>query len=80
VKGVAKTKRLTTIAIRPETRDLLRRFGRKGEDYDTILTRILENRVLELVLPRCPPKPEEIGSLEEEGYVLLEELRERLGI
>jgi hypothetical protein len=77
---IKMARRLTTIAIRPETRDLLRRFGRKGEDYDTIIRRILENRILELVLPRCPPKPEDIGSLEEEGYVLLEELRERLGI
>lgn len=73
-------KKLTTIAIRPETRERLRRFGRKGESYDEIIDRIIENRVLELVLPRCPPKPEEIGSLEEEGYVALEELRERLGI
>jgi len=73
-------KRLTTIAIRPETRERLRRFGRKGESYDEIIDRILEDRILELALPRCPPKPEDIGSLEEEGYVTLDELRKRLGI
>jgi hypothetical protein len=72
--------KLTSIAIKPETRERLRRFGLKGESYDEIITRVLENRILELVLPRCPPKPQDIGSLEEEGYVTLEELRERLGI
>lgn len=34
--------RLTTIALRPATRDRLRGAGRKGETYDALLNRLLD--------------------------------------
>lgn len=34
--------RLTTIAIRPATRDRLRSAGHKGETYDALLGRLLD--------------------------------------
>ncbi len=33
--------RRTTIAIKPQTRERLRRLGRKGESYDEIIDRLL---------------------------------------
>lgn len=34
--------RLTTIALRPATRDRLRAAGHKGETYDALLNRLLD--------------------------------------
>ncbi len=33
---------ITTVQITPETRDLLKAAGRKGETYDTIIRKLLE--------------------------------------
>ena len=32
----------TTIPLRKETRDLLKRYGRKGETYDELIRRLLD--------------------------------------
>ncbi len=32
----------TTISVRRDTREMLKRYGRKGEDYDRILRRLME--------------------------------------
>ncbi|HOW33213.1 MAG TPA: hypothetical protein PLN32_02010 [Methanoregulaceae archaeon] len=32
----------TTIAVSPETKELLRRLGEKGESYDTIIRRLVQ--------------------------------------
>jgi hypothetical protein len=37
---------LTTIPLRRETRDRLRQLGRKGETYDDVVIRILEQAEL----------------------------------
>jgi len=37
---------LTTIPLRRETRDRLKQLGRKGETYDTVVVRILEQAEL----------------------------------
>lgn len=34
---------MTTIAVDPETRDMLRAFGEKGESYDAILRRLIRD-------------------------------------
>jgi hypothetical protein len=72
--------KVTTIAVRPEIRERLRRFGMAGESYDAILSRLLDERTLELVLPRWPPTPEEVKKAEKGPYVSLAEVRRRLGI
>ena len=33
----------TTIPLSKETRDLLKKFGQKGETYDELIRRLLEN-------------------------------------
>ena len=33
---------LVTIRIRPETRELLRKIGRKGETYDDVIRRLIK--------------------------------------
>ncbi|MDD1709713.1 MAG: hypothetical protein LUQ37_02250 [Methanoregulaceae archaeon] len=33
----------TTIAVSPETKELLRKLGEKGESYDTIIRRLLQH-------------------------------------
>ena len=33
--------KLTTIAVRPKTREKLKRFGMKGESYDEVINRLL---------------------------------------
>lgn len=72
---------LTTIAVRPKTREKLKRFGMKGESYDEVINRLLDERRMELILPREPGSLEEIERLMEEGnYVTLEEARKRLGL
>jgi hypothetical protein len=34
---------ITTVQIAPETRDLLKAVGRKGETYDTIIRKLLKS-------------------------------------
>ena len=33
----------TTIAVKPETKEMLRHFGEKGESYDNIIRRLIED-------------------------------------
>ncbi len=73
--------KLTTIAVRPKTREKLKRFGMKGESYDEVINRLMRERTMELVLPRHPGTLEEAERLMEEGdYVAAAELRKRLGL
>ncbi len=73
--------KLTTIAIKPETREKLKRFGMKGESYDEVINRLMRERTMEVALPREPGTLEEVERLLEEGdYVTAAELRKRLGL
>jgi hypothetical protein len=80
--ATAKGKRLTLIPVRPQTRERLKRLGRKGETYDSVITRLADERLFEVALPRYPPATrEEIERENVEGEVVsLEELAERLQI
>ena len=72
--------KLTTIAVRPKTREKLKRFGMKGESYDEVINRLMRERTMEVVLPRHPQSREEVERLmEDEDYVALGEFRKRLG-
>ncbi|MBI4393814.1 MAG: hypothetical protein HY556_08490 [Euryarchaeota archaeon] len=33
----------TTISVKPTTRDMLKRFGSKGESYDDIIRRLIQD-------------------------------------
>ncbi len=33
---------ITTLAVSPQTKEILRKLGEKGESYDTILNRLLK--------------------------------------
>lgn len=78
-----KTK-LTLIPVRPETRKRLKSLGRMGETYDDVINRLIENRLLELVLPREPKTKKELEKAAKKAdagpYVSLEEVLERLGL
>ena len=37
---------LTTVALKPDTKEELRRLGEKGESYDTIIHRLLKETQL----------------------------------
>lgn len=67
--------KLTTIALRLETKRRLerRRLGR--ESYDRLIARLLEE-----TLPRNPPTLHELKEMREDEYVPLEEVFERLGL
>lgn len=72
---------LTTIPLKRETVRKLKRFGHKGETYDQLINRLLDERRMELVLPRRPQSADEVKRLMEEGnYVTREEAEERLGL
>lgn len=51
---------VTTIAIKPSTRDAMKNFGRKGETYDDIIRDLMENARLN-------------GFLEEQKRILRDE-------
>ena len=76
--------KLTLIPVRPETRKRLKSLGRMGETYDDVINRLIENRILELVLPRGPVTKKELEraakKADMEPYVPLEEVLERLGL
>lgn len=59
----------TSIPIKKETRDRLRRYGYKGETYDELI-----NRILEHALPRQPASPKELKRRRKKGeYIPLDE-------
>lgn len=58
----------TTISLDPETKEMLRDFGRKGETYDDILQRLLE----EVGWKRLDERWNRI--LEEDEFIPLEDL------
>lgn len=59
----------TSIPIKKETRDKLRRYGYKGETYDELI-----NRILEHALPRQPASQKELKRRrEEDEYIPLDE-------
>ncbi|MEW6221737.1 MAG: hypothetical protein AB1476_00230 [Candidatus Hadarchaeota archaeon] len=76
--------KLTLIPIRPETRKRLKSLGRMDETYDDVINRLIENRILELVLPREPATKKELERAakraDAEPYVPLEDVLERLGL
>jgi predicted CopG family antitoxin len=76
--------KLTLIPVRPETREKLKSLGRMGETYDDVINRLIENRILELVLPREPKTKKELERAarraDMEPYVPLEEVLEKLGL
>ncbi len=59
---------VTTIAVDPETKEMLRAFGEKGESYDTIVRRLLR----EAGWKRLDARWNRI--LEEDEFIPLEEL------
>jgi len=68
-------KKLTTIAIRPETKQRLERRRLERESYDGLI-----NRLLEESLPRRPPTFHELKEIRKDEYVPLEEVLEKLGL
>lgn len=64
----------TSIPIDKETREKLRRYGKKGETWDDLIRRLLSE-----ALPRQPASLEELKKRREEGeYVPLDEVMEEL--
>lgn len=58
----------TTIPLSKETRDLLKRYGRKGETYDELIRRLLE------VAERVEFARRQKRILEEEEFVALDQV------
>lgn len=59
----------TSIPLKKETRERLRRYGKKGETWDELV-----NRILQEALPRQPAGPEELERRrEEDEYIPLDE-------
>ena len=64
----------TSIPLSRETRDRLRRYGVKGETWDQLV-----NRILDEVLPRQPASMEELDRRRrEDEYIPLGEALRRL--
>lgn len=64
----------TSIPLKKETRDKLRRYGKKGETWDELISRLLSEN-----LPRQPASLEEIKRRREKGeYVPLDEALKEL--
>ena len=66
------TTKKTTLAVRPETKLKLERFGRKGESYDDIIARLLSISEEELEL--IDEVYERIKRTPRKEYVELENL------
>ena len=58
----------TTIPLTKETRDLLKKYGQKGETYDELIRRLLE------VAERVEFSRRQKRILEEEEFVPLEQI------
>ena len=68
--------KLTTIPVRVETRERLRRYGMKGETWDELIGRLLEES-----MPRQPADLKELKRRrEEDEYIPLEEALAELGL
>jgi len=68
-------KKLTTVALKPETKRRLERYRLERESYDRLI-----NRLLEETLPRRPPTLRELKEMREDEYIPLEEVLEKLGL
>lgn len=66
---------LTTIALKPETKERLKRYRLETESYDELI-----NRLLRETLPRRPPTFRELKEMREDEYVPLDEVLEKLGL
>lgn len=66
---------LTTIALKPETKERLKRHRLEKESYDELI-----NRLLRETLPRRPPMLRELREMRDDEYVPLDEVLERLGL
>lgn len=65
---------VTSIPLKKDTREKLRRYGKKGETWDDLIRRLLSE-----ALPRHPASPEELKRRREEGeYIPLDEALEEL--
>ena len=65
---------ITSIPLRKETRDELRRYGMKGETWDQLVRRLLDE-----VLPRQPASSEELDRRRrEDEYIPLDEALRKL--
>ncbi len=67
--------KLTTIALKPETKKRLERYRLDQESYDNLV-----NRLLEETLPRKPPTLHELKEMREDEYTPLEEVIKKLGL
>jgi len=64
----------TSIPLRKETREKLRRYGKKGETWDHLI-----NRILDEVLPRQPAGLQEIERRRrDDQYIPLDEALKEL--
>jgi hypothetical protein len=64
----------TSISLRKETREKLRRYGKKGETWDHLI-----NRILDEVLPRQPAGLQEIERRRrDDQYIPLDEALKEL--
>jgi hypothetical protein len=78
---LTKESEYVVIPVRPETRDRLLRFGRKGEKFDSIINRLMLERTKELEFPREHLTLERVERvMETDEGVPLEKLRSQLGI
>jgi hypothetical protein len=68
-------RKLTTIALKPETKRRLERYRLERESYDELIARLLEE-----TLPRKPPTLRELKEMREDEYIPLEEVLEKLGL
>ncbi len=60
----------TTISMSPETRDRLKALGRKGETYDELLNRLIDD----YIGIRDDRRPGHVGTSRAEGEVDFEEV------
>jgi len=67
---------LTSIPVSVKTRELLRRYGMKGETWDELIERLLKES-----LPRQPANPKELKRRQDEDeYIPLDEALAELGL
>jgi hypothetical protein len=59
---------VTTVALKPETKELLRQLGEKGESYDEIIHKLIEESSLKKLDKRWNK------ILEEDEFISLDEL------
>lgn len=72
ITNIHNTMGRTTIAVKDETKDTLKRLGRKGESYDQIIERLLDISKEELDL--IDEVYQRIQRTDREEYVNLEDI------